>query len=141
VKSCGAECARAAQASACTVADRWPLTDLEQALAAARAQHGRNKSRANGDVGASRRGPGDRAEDIQVIFEEPFTSRGGRKGSSPLVCMGSGEHTVYVLQVCYPRMRVEARVAKMIRACVRSGCPVQNTRFVHACRHVWIHAA
>jgi len=40
------------------------------------------------------------AEEIQVMFEEPFTSRGGRKGVAiPLVCMGSGEHTVYVLQV------------------------------------------
>jgi hypothetical protein len=60
-------------------------------------------------VAASRRVPGDGAEDIQVVFEEPFTSRGGRKGVGiPLVCIGSGEHTVYVLQVTFAHTHVHA---------------------------------
>ena len=94
--------------------------ELEQALAAARAAHGKDKSKRNGMGGhspggePSRRGPGDQTEDIQVVFEEPFTTRGGRKGGMPLVCIGSGEHTVYVLQVIYNgrRWSVERRYSE-----------------------------
>lgn len=48
------------------------------------------------------------------MFEEPFTSRGGRKTGLPLVCIGSGEHTVYVLQVIYNgrRWSVERRYSE-----------------------------
>lgn len=75
-------------------------TELEQALAAARAQHGKNKGNDACDGASSRRTHEDQTEEIHVVFEEPFTSRGGRKGGGiSLVCMGSSEHTVYVLQI------------------------------------------
>ena len=61
--------------------------ELEQALAQARAQHGKNKSKSNGNGmngnghggGSRHRGADDGMEDIQVVFEEPFTSSGGKQ--------------------------------------------------------------
>ena len=91
---------QSAQDDPYSVSDLLKPTELEQALAAARAQHVKNKSFDSCSGAARRRTPQDQAEEIHVVFQEPFTSRGGRKdGGLSLVCLGSGEHTVYVLQV------------------------------------------
>jgi hypothetical protein len=45
---------------------------------------------------------------VQVVFEEPFTSRGGRKTAMPLVCLGSGEHTIFVIKVSLDRHEAQS---------------------------------
>ncbi|EKX33809.1 hypothetical protein GUITHDRAFT_119980 [Guillardia theta CCMP2712] len=100
------------------VSSLFQPTELEQALAVARAscqQNNGSHSRHNGNCnGHSRHRDPERnsLENVEVTFEEPFVQRGGRKGGSmPLVCLGSGEHVVYVLQVGYNgrRWSVERR--------------------------------
>lgn len=71
----------------CTRTFTLAHAELEQALAQARAQHGKNKSKSNGNGmngnvhggGSRHRGADDGMEDIQVVFEEPFTSSGGKQ--------------------------------------------------------------
>jgi len=86
------------------IAELVQPTELEQALAVARAAVSNHEHRNGSDGGSRSRGLDYmEREDVQVIFEEPFKSKNSRKSSSgiPLTCLGTGEHAVYVLRVTY----------------------------------------
>jgi len=68
------------------------------------AQSGQGDDVAPGARSRSKR----QGEDVQVVFEEPFTSRGGRKTAMPLVCLGSGEHTIFVIKVSLDRHEAQS---------------------------------
>eukprot|EP00291_Cryptomonas_curvata_P008132 CAMPEP_0172187852 /NCGR_PEP_ID=MMETSP1050-20130122/21580_1 /TAXON_ID=233186 /ORGANISM="Cryptomonas curvata, Strain CCAP979/52" /LENGTH=241 /DNA_ID=CAMNT_0012862245 /DNA_START=201 /DNA_END=922 /DNA_ORIENTATION=+ len=104
--------AAALAADAAQIQELGRMNELEQALAAARAYCQHEGSR----TAASRESSSDRfGEEVHVVFEEPFTARSGRHGGGiPLVCLGSGEHAVYVMRVTYNgrRWTVERRFSE-----------------------------